>query len=67
MIAAPFVTELTHRFGKFIVMAIGIALQTSGYIAAGFVSHIWQLMITQGVLVGLGIGFIYVPSLPILS
>lgn len=67
MIAAPFVTELTHRFGKFITMAIGIALQTSGYIAAGFVSHIWQLIITQGVLVGLGIGFIYVPSLPILS
>lgn len=67
MIAAPIVTWLTRRFGRYIVMATGIILQTSGYIAAGFVSRIWQLMITQGILVGLGVGFIYVPSLPILS
>lgn len=67
MIAAPIVTALTHRFGKFVTMAAGVALQTSGYVAAGFVNRIWQLMITQGILVGLGIGFVYVPSLPILS
>ncbi|KAF1822651.1 MFS general substrate transporter [Dissoconium aciculare CBS 342.82] len=67
MIAAPLVTRLTHRFGKFATMSIGIVLQTSGYVAAGFLNQIWQLMITQGILVGLGIGFIYVPSLPILS
>ncbi|SMR62274.1 unnamed protein product [Zymoseptoria tritici ST99CH_1E4] len=67
MIAAPIVTRLTHHFGKFLVMAIGVALQTTGYVAAGFVSRIWQLILTQGILVGLGIGFIYVPSLPILS
>lgn len=48
-------------------MPTGIVLQTSGYIAAGFAVRIWQLMITHGALVGLGIGFIYVPSLPILS
>lgn len=67
MIAAPPVTWLTRRFGKYVVMATGIILQTVGYISAGFVDRLWQLVITQGVLVGLGIGFIYVPSLPILS
>lgn len=67
MVAAPFATALTHLFGKYFTMAIGIALQTTGYVTAGFASRIWQLMITQGVLVGLGIGMIYVPSLPILS
>lgn len=67
MVAAPFATALTHRFGKYLTMAIGIALQTTGYVTAGFASRIWQLMITQGVLVGLGVGMIYVPSLPILS
>jgi MFS family permease len=67
MIAAPFVTALTHRFGRAWTMPTGIILQTSGYIAAGFAVRIWQLMITHGALVGLGIGFIYVPSLPILS
>lgn len=67
MIAAPFATALTHRFSKYLTMAIGIVLQTTGYVTAGFASRVWQLMITQGVLVGLGIGMIYVPSLPILS
>lgn len=67
MVAAPIATALTHRWGKFFTMAIGVVLQTSGYVAAGFVSRIWQLMMTQGILVGLGIGLIYVPSLPILS
>ncbi|GAB7332423.1 hypothetical protein MBLNU13_g04231t1 [Cladosporium sp. NU13] len=67
MVAAPFATALTHRFGKYPTMAIGIVLQTTGYVTAGFANRIWQLMITQGVLVGLGIGMVYVPSLPILS
>ncbi|TKA82756.1 hypothetical protein B0A55_01093 [Friedmanniomyces simplex] len=67
MLAAPLVTVLTRRFGKHFTMPIGIALQTTGYITAGFTTSIWQLFLTQGVLVGLGIGFIYIPSLPILS
>jgi MFS family permease len=67
MIVAPLVTLLTHRFGKFVTMPVGIVVQTSGYIAAGFVDSISQLIVTQGILVGIGIGFIYVPSLPILS
>jgi MFS family permease len=67
MIVAPLVTLLTHRFGKFVTMPVGIVVQTSGYIAAGFVDSISQLIVTQGTLVGIGIGFIYVPSLPILS
>ena len=67
MIVAPLVTLLTHRFGKFVTMPVGIVVQTSGYIAAGFVDSIGQLIVTQGILVGIGIGFIYVPSLPILS
>lgn len=67
MVAAPIVTALTHRFGKAVTMSVGIVLQTGGYVAAGFTDRVWQLMVTQGILVGLGIGFIYVPSLPILS
>lgn len=48
-------------------MPTGIVLQAGGYITAGFADRIWQLMITHGALIGIGIGFIYVPSLPILS
>lgn len=67
MLAAPLVTALTRRFGKHVTMPIGIALQTTGYVTAGFSTHLWQLFLSQGVLVGLGVGFIYIPSLPILS
>lgn len=48
-------------------ISVGIVLQTSGYVAAGFTDRFRQLMVTQGILVGLGIGFVYVPNLPILS
>lgn len=48
-------------------MLIGIALQTLGFICASFVHRVWQLYLTQGILVGLGIGFIFVPATPILS
>lgn len=65
MLAAPLVTALTRRFGKHVTMPIGVTLQTTGYITAGFTTHIWQLFLSQGVLVGLGVGFIHIPSLPI--
>lgn len=38
-----------------------------GFIAASFASRIWQLYLSQGVLVGLGVGFVYVPSIAVLS
>lgn len=67
MLAAPFITIFVRHFGMHISMCVGLLLQTTGYITAGFTTHIWQLYLSQGVLVGLGIGFIYVPSIPVLS
>lgn len=67
MLAAPLATILTRKFGKHLTMPIGAALQTTGYVTAGFTTRIWQLFVAQGVLVGLGVGFVYIPSLPILS
>jgi MFS family permease len=40
---------------------------SGGFIAASFTNQIWQLFLPQGVLVGMGCGLIYVPSLPIVS
>lgn len=67
MIVAPLVTAMTRHFGKHITMPIGIILQSVGYITAGFTTEVWQLFLSQGIAVGIGIGFIYIPSLPILS
>jgi MFS family permease len=48
-------------------MLAGLVFESGGYIAASFSSRIWHLYLSQGVLIGCGIGFLYIPSLPILS
>jgi hypothetical protein len=48
-------------------MFVGMLLQCAGFISASFATRIWQLHISQGILIGCGIGFLYIPALPILS
>ncbi|KAL5119055.1 hypothetical protein ACEQ8H_002979 [Pleosporales sp. CAS-2024a] len=67
MTVASFVTVLTRKFGIHIVMIIGMMLQCAGFISASFATRIWQLHVSQGVLVGMGIGFLFIPALPVLS
>lgn len=67
MLIAPFVTIVTQRFGMHKVMIAGLVLESGGFVAASFATRIWQLHLSQGVLIGCGIGCLYIPSLPILS
>jgi predicted MFS family arabinose efflux permease len=67
MLIAPLVTILTRKLGTHVIMFIGMILQCAGFISASFATRIWQLHISQGVLIGMGIGFLYIPALPILS
>lgn len=67
MLIAPIVTVLTRRCGIHTTMITGSVFQSGGFIAASFATRIWQLHISQGILIGCGIGFLYIPSLPILS
>ncbi|KAH7074752.1 major facilitator superfamily domain-containing protein [Paraphoma chrysanthemicola] len=67
MLVAPIVTILVRKFGTHVIMLIGVVIQCAGYITASFATRIWHLHISQGVLIGCGIGFLYIPALPILS
>ena len=69
MLASLAVTVLVRRnpFGIHLPMLIGVGLQTDGFITASFATRIWHLYLTQGVLVGLGVGFTYIPSIAVLS
>lgn len=67
MLIAPFVTIITRRIGIHRVMITGLVFESGGFIAASFATRIWQLHISQRVLIGCGIGCLYIPSLPILS
>jgi MFS family permease len=67
MLCASPVNWLTRRFGVHPSMYLGIFLHVSGFIAASFArNHIYQLYLSQGVLVGLGIGFLWIPSIAVL-
>lgn len=48
-------------------MTAGVVLMAGGYIAASFAKEIWQLYLTQGLLVGMGIGLIFIPSTGVLA
>ena len=66
MSVAPIATNLAGRLGIHVPMFIGAAVIGGGFIAASFAREIWHLFLTQGVLVGLGVGFIWIPSTAIL-
>ncbi|PVH68965.1 MFS transporter, MCP family, solute carrier family 16, member 6 [Cadophora sp. DSE1049] len=68
MLSSPAVTVLVRRnpFGIHLPMLIGVGLQTAGFITASFATRIRHLYLTQGVLVGLGVGFTYIPSIAVL-
>lgn len=67
VLLAPLATLLARRFGVHAVMLSGSLLQSIGYVAASFASHTWHLYLSQGLLVGCGIGFIMIPSTAVLS
>ena len=67
MLVAPVVTGLCQYTGIRPLMAMGAFILGGGFVAASFASQTWHLYLTQGGLVGIGVGFVYVPSIPVLS
>ncbi|KAI9815928.1 MAG: hypothetical protein M1827_001920 [Pycnora praestabilis] len=67
MLVAPLVTIIAREYGTKIPMVIGVLFLLTGYITASFSHRIWQLYLSQGVLIGFGVGFTYVPSTVVIS
>jgi len=67
MIAAPLVTVVAKSMGTKPPMYAGALFLLAGFVSASFSTRIWHVYLSQGVLVGLGVGFVYVPSIPIIS
>lgn len=66
IIASP-VTVFMKRYGTHLPSYIGAITMACGFVAASFAQRIWQLYLTQGILVGLGNGCIFIPSVTIVS
>lgn len=67
MLVALLVTIMTRMFGMHINMPTRAIFQCGGFIAASFATRVWQLHLSQGVPVGCGVGFLYIPNIAILS
>ncbi|KAF2457493.1 major facilitator superfamily domain-containing protein [Lineolata rhizophorae] len=66
MVVASPVTILTRNLGVQIPMLMGVVLQTGGFIIASYSKKIWTIYLSQGVLVGFGVGFLFIPSITVI-
>lgn len=66
LLISPIWTIATRELGRKTVMGAGCIMFAGGFIAASFAERIWQLYLSQGLLVGLGIGAIFIPSVQVL-
>lgn len=62
MLAAPFANLMARLYSVKAPMSLGVILFPAGFICASFADNVWHLYVFQGVLVGLGVGFIYIPA-----
>ena len=66
VLVAPLTTRLTRLFGIKTPMFIGCLLLPGGFFGASYATKVWQLYLSQGLAVGLGVGFIYLPATAII-
>ncbi|KAK6373268.1 hypothetical protein LTS17_008287 [Exophiala oligosperma] len=66
LLSAPLVNLSTRKFGTNPPMYCGCFMFSGGFIAASFATEFWHLVLSQGILVGLGTGFVWQPATPVL-
>ena len=66
MLLASLITIFARQYNTRATMILGSLLLTSGFISASFATKIWHLYLSQGVLVGAGVGFVSIPCIAIL-
>lgn len=65
MLISPVATTTTRYLGTHVTLSIGVVLETASLIGASFAKEIWQLFLSQGICFGLGMGFLFIGSVPI--
>lgn len=65
MVVAPAVNVVSRKYRMQIPMLFGIVLLAMGFVSASFAKRIWHLYLSQGLLVGFGVGFTYIPTISI--
>lgn len=67
LVMGPLVRVLLRVSGIRTVIAAGALLQFTGTILAAFSTKLWEVYLTQGVMIGIGMGMICVPGTTLLA
>jgi len=67
LVTAPGVNWLLRKFGTRPVMFSGCVIWAVGWIAASWATTLWQLILSQGLCIGVGLGLIWQPSTGVIS
>lgn len=59
---APISVLLVKFFGQTKVFVVGIILQTGGYVIASICKKFWQMLLCEGIMIGLSFTLIYLPG-----
>ncbi|KAG7741121.1 hypothetical protein KL923_001762 [Ogataea haglerorum] len=62
---APLAQMASAILGMKTVILAGVVFQTAGYLLASFATQLWQLYLTEGILVGLGFALVFNPAIVI--
>ncbi|KAH7156518.1 major facilitator superfamily domain-containing protein [Dactylonectria macrodidyma] len=65
LLISPVATLAVREFGTKPALFFGVVLESASLISASFAYKIWHLFLSQGILFGLGMGFLFVPSVGI--
>ncbi|KAI4210707.1 MAG: hypothetical protein LQ351_006483 [Letrouitia transgressa] len=63
---SPLITTVSRLWGIHVALAIGLVIMTVSLAGASFATELWHLFLSQGILCGWGIGFLYLGSAPII-
>ncbi|KAL8795266.1 MAG: hypothetical protein Q9195_002277 [Heterodermia aff. obscurata] len=65
LLVSPIATSTTRLFGTRVTLLIGVCLEALALMGASFTHRIWQLLLSQGLCFGFGMGFLFVGSVGI--
>ncbi|KAF2668021.1 putative MFS transporter [Microthyrium microscopicum] len=66
VLISPIITTVIRKYGTRTCLLIGVFFQTISFIGASFATQIWQLVLSQGICFGFGMGFLFVGSVGII-
>ena len=66
LLVAPLGTYLIHRTSTRVCLNVGIFFEVLSLVGASFSTELWQLVLSQGICFGWGMGFLFTASVTIL-